>query len=127
MCVCSVMSDFVTLWTVALQAALSMEFSRQEYWRGLPFPSPGDLPDPEIKPMSGVFSAGRLILYHCATWTSESPGAPKFPFLLISLTQLFGAETLKAASLTCCQQIPLASQGRKMSIFHHLPLHVGKH
>ena len=35
-----------------IQAPLSMEFSRQEYWSGLPFPSPGDLPDPEIKPMS---------------------------------------------------------------------------
>ena len=39
-------------WTVAHQAPLSMEFSRQEYWSGLPFPSPGDLRDPEIKPGS---------------------------------------------------------------------------
>ena len=37
-------------WTVAHQASLSMEFSRQEYWSGLPFPSPGDLPDPGIEP-----------------------------------------------------------------------------
>ena len=43
---------FVTLCTVARQALLSMEFSRQEYWSGLPFPSPGDLPDPGIKPGS---------------------------------------------------------------------------
>ena len=42
---------FVTPWTVAHQAPLPMEFSRQ-YWSGLPFPSPGDLPDPEIEPMS---------------------------------------------------------------------------
>ena len=41
-----------SLWTVALQAPLSMGFSRQEYWSGLPFPSPGDLPDPGIKPAS---------------------------------------------------------------------------
>ena len=41
-----------TLWTVARQASLSMGFSRQEYWTGLPFPSPGDLPDPGIKPSS---------------------------------------------------------------------------
>ena len=41
---------FVTPWTVAPQAPLSMGFSRQEYWSGLPFPSPGDLPDPGIKP-----------------------------------------------------------------------------
>ena len=49
-CVCTVVSDFVTLWTVAHQAPLSMEFSRQEYWSQLPFPTPGDLPDPGIKP-----------------------------------------------------------------------------
>ena len=41
-----------TPWTVACQAPLSMEFSRQEYWSGLPFPSSGDLPDPGIKPTS---------------------------------------------------------------------------
>ena len=39
-------------WTVACQASLSMGFSRQEYWRGLPFPSPGDLPNPGIEPGS---------------------------------------------------------------------------
>ena len=39
-------------WTVAHQASLSMEFFRQEYWSGLPFPSPGDLPDPGIEPVS---------------------------------------------------------------------------
>ena len=44
------MSDSATPWTVARQAPLSMGFSRQEYWSGLPFPSPGDLPDPGIKP-----------------------------------------------------------------------------
>ena len=43
---------FATPWTVASQAALSMEFSRQEYWSGLPFSSPGELPDPGIEPMS---------------------------------------------------------------------------
>ena len=43
---------FVTLWTVVRQVPLSMEFSRQEYWSRLPFPSPGDLPDPRITPAS---------------------------------------------------------------------------
>ena len=43
---------FATPWTVAYQAPLSMGFSRQQYWSGLPFPSPGDLPDPGIKPRS---------------------------------------------------------------------------
>ena len=45
---------FATLWTVAHQAPLSMEFSRQEYWSGLPFPSPGDLPDPGTESASPV-------------------------------------------------------------------------
>ena len=45
---------FVNLWTIAHQAPLSMEFSRQEYWHGLPCPSPGDLPDPGIEPQSSV-------------------------------------------------------------------------
>ena len=43
---------FATPWTAAYQAPQSMEFSRQEYWSGLPFPSPGDLPDPGIEPGS---------------------------------------------------------------------------
>ena len=48
----SLVQLFVTLWTVARQAALSMGFPRQEYWSGLPFPSPGDLPDLGIEPRS---------------------------------------------------------------------------
>ena len=51
-CVCSVVSNSVTPWTVAYQVPLSMEFSRQEYWSGFPFPTPGDLPDPGIEPAS---------------------------------------------------------------------------
>ena len=43
---------FVTSWTIAHQASLSMEFSSQEYWSGLPFPIPGDLSDPGIEPAS---------------------------------------------------------------------------
>ena len=42
---------FTTTWTVASQAPLFMEFPRQDYWSGLPFPPPGDLPDPGIEPM----------------------------------------------------------------------------
>ena len=47
-----VSSSFVTPWTIARQSPLSLGFSRQEYWSGLPFASPGDLPDPRIEPMS---------------------------------------------------------------------------
>ena len=61
-------------WTVVYQASLSMGFSRQEYWSGLPFPSPGDLPDPGIKPGSPTLQADAL--------TSEPPGKPMgTPFL----------------------------------------------
>jgi len=59
---------FVIPWTVALQAPLFMEFSRQEYWSGLPFPSPGDLPDPGIESMSPALQADSL--------PSEPPGKP---------------------------------------------------
>ena len=51
---------FATPWTVAYQAPPSMGFSRQDYWSGLPFPSPGDLPNPGIKPRSPTFQAGTL-------------------------------------------------------------------
>ena len=59
---------FATPWTVAYQASPSMGFSRQEYWSGLPFPSPGDLPDPGIEPGSPSLEADAL--------TSEPPGKP---------------------------------------------------
>ena len=61
---------FATPWTVAHQASQSMGFSRQEYWSGLPVPSPGDLPGPEIEPMSPTLQADTL--------TSELPGKPIF-------------------------------------------------
>ena len=50
----------VTPWTIACQAPLSMGFSRQEYWSGLPFPSPGDLPNPGIEPRSPALQADSL-------------------------------------------------------------------
>ena len=61
---CSVVSNSVTPWTASCQAPLAMGFPRQENWTALPFPSPGDLPDPEMEPASPAL-AGRLqILYH---------------------------------------------------------------
>ena len=62
------MSDSATPWTVAHQAPLSMRFPRQEYWSGLPFPSPGDLPDPGIEPASTAMAGG--------FFTTEPPGKP---------------------------------------------------
>ena len=56
------MSDsFATPWTAAHQTPLSVGFSRQEYWRGLPFPTPGDLPNPGIEPMSLALAGGLVI------------------------------------------------------------------
>ena len=68
-CVCAMLSCvrlFGTTWTIACQAPLSMEFSRQEQWSGLPFPPPGDLPDPGIEPMSlaSPALAGRSLPLH---------------------------------------------------------------
>ena len=60
---------FATPWTVAHQAPPSMRVSRQEYWSGLPFPSPRDLPDPGIEPRSPALQADTL--------TSEPPGKVK--------------------------------------------------
>ena len=68
-CFCLISKSRLTLvmaWTAACQAPLSMEFSRQEYWSGLPFPSPGDLPDPRIKPASSSLAGG--------SFTTEPPG-----------------------------------------------------
>ena len=60
---------FITPWTIVCQAPLSMEFSREEYWSGLPFSAPRDLPDPGIQPtfLVSLALAGRFF-YHCATW-----------------------------------------------------------
>ena len=66
-CVLSHVRFFATPWTVARQALLSMGFLRQEYWSGLPFPSPGDPPDPKVKPKSPTLVGG--------FFTTELPGS----------------------------------------------------
>ena len=63
---------FATPWTVAYQAPLSMGFSRQEYWSGLPFPSPGDLPNLGIEPGSPALQTDALL--------SEPPGKPQITY-----------------------------------------------
>ena len=77
---------FVILWTVAHHAPPSMGFFRQEYWSGLPFPSPGDLPNPVIELRSPALQADAL--------TSEPPGKPikmwKFKVKSLSCVWLFG-------------------------------------
>ena len=70
-CACLVMSDSTTPWTVACQAPLFVGFSRQPYWSGLPFPTPGDLLNPGIEEKSCISSIGRQIR------TTASPGKPQ--------------------------------------------------
>ena len=72
------MSDsFVTLWTVARQAPLSMEFPKQEHWSGLPSPSPGDFPNPGIELGSPALQADSL--------PSEPLGKPAFKYNLMQM------------------------------------------
>ena len=70
---------FVTPWAVAYQAPPSMGFSRQEYWSGLPFPSPGNLPDPGSEPESPALQADAL--------PSEPPGKHKGKRLLQNMSE----------------------------------------
>ena len=72
---------FATPWTVAYQTPLSMGFSRQECWSGLPFPSPGDLPNPGIDPRSPALQADALL--------SEPPGKRTVFLLKDSVSLLF--------------------------------------
>ena len=77
---------FVTLWTVAHQAPLSMRFSRQEYWSGLPFLSSGDLPDPGIKPRSPALWADSL--------PPEPPGKP-YVYNIVSVSAIKQSEAVR--------------------------------
>ena len=86
---------FVAPWTIAHQGPLPMEFSRQEYWSGLPFPTPRDLPNPrDLTHISCVSCIGRQVLYHSATGETLMlishhqnshhiflPGEPSGPFI----------------------------------------------
>ena len=81
---------FLTPWTVACQAPLSMGFSRQESWRGLPCPSPGDLPDPGIQPTSLMSPALLAFLYRRATGRAQKaliemlpPASPEQGFITV--------------------------------------------
>ena len=71
-CVLNHVRLFVTPWTLAREAPLSLEFSRQEYWKGLPFPPPQDLPDTRIKPRSPSLAGG--------FFTTGPPGKPMYVY-----------------------------------------------
>ena len=96
---------FVTPWIVDCQAPLSLGFPRQEYWSGLPFPSPGNLPDPGIKPMSFVSPA-----LACGLFTTEPPGKPNPDCCCCSVTKL---------SLTICNTMDCSTP--VFPVLHYLP------
>ena len=83
MCVLSrsVVSDSVASWTVTCQVPLSMEFSRQEYWHGMLFPTPGDLPDPALEPTAPASAGGFFI--------TEPPGKPFLACITMLITKAF--------------------------------------
>ena len=90
---------FATLWTVAHKAPLSMEFSRQEYWSGSPFPSPGDLPNPGTELRSPALQADSL--------PSEPPSSTFFFFFSSGLTK--GQTSLSFTSpIVCSNSCPLS-------------------
>ena len=105
---CSVIpSSFASPWTVARQAPLSMGFSRQEYWNGLPFPSPGKLPDPGIKPTSSKL-ASRF-------FTTEPPGNPHS---LLNYSSSFLEPTDFPISLSHSAQAPCLLTSSPTNIIH---------
>ena len=83
--------------TAAYQAPLSMEFSRQKYWSGLPFPSPGDIPNPGIEPRTPALQADAL--------PSEPPGKPPRNYMLLLLS-CFSCVRLCATPETAAHQAP---------------------
>ena len=120
LCVCELLRCIqfsVTPWTLACQAPLSMGFSMQEYWGGLPFPSPGDLPNPGIKPRSPALQTepppsnkniGRMVLGLCGA-QSISPHVPVpgwemlLPLFLLSAASLPPRDSFpKLQSFMCC-------------------------
>ena len=88
---------FGTPWTVAYQAFPSMGFSRQEYWSGLPFPLPGDLPDPEIKPGSPHCRQ----IFYCLSHKGSHKECMHMSYLIIIVTFTLN-NTIKHTELCLC-------------------------
>ena len=99
---------FATPWTVAYQAPPSMGFSRQECWSGLPFPSPGDLPDPGIEPGSPALQADAL--------PSEPPVKPQYICMYVySVSYSLQPCVLQPARLFCLWDSP----GKNAGVYFH--------
>ena len=114
---CSIVPDSATPWIVTCQAPLSMEFSTQEYWSGLPFPSPGDLPNPGIEHQSPALQADSLPLRH-----------QEAQFVPCDLVLLFPTNGFKCSVqfISVAQPCPTLCNSMNHSmpdlpIHHHLP------
>jgi len=92
------MSDTVTPWTVAPQAPLSTGFSRQEYWPRLPFPPPGDLPDPGIEPGSAALKAVSLLTE--LRGTPSYRGVIHYFFSTLTVLRMTITRSIRVAALT---------------------------
>ena len=110
---------FATPQTTAHPAPLSMEFSRQESWSGLPFPTPGDLPHPGTESTS---LALQEILYHCATWEAPSLLVPILKTYVRTLTILLQKKTTK--SLYCQQMLGTSHCILEKAEFHFQESHL---
>ena len=112
LCACSVTSvvshSFATLWIVACQSPLSMGFSRQEYWSGLPCPPPGDLPDTRIEPMSPALQVDSL--------PTEPPWEALIERLYSANTLLVKNPEIQRTSISIFKRLPL---------YHHLFIPMG--
>ena len=96
--------SFLTPWTVARQALLSMSFPRQEYWSELPFPSPGDFPNPGIESISLALAGG--------FFTTEPPGKPQVPYI-----QTFKMGTFKDRNMPSCFAVLFKVLYRQIKMF----------
>ena len=116
----------MTLWTIACQAPLSMGFPRQEYWSGLPFPSPGDLLDPGIQPMSPVWQADSLPLSHPES-LHIGHSSLYFTIFYLSYCDLFYDKKTNSNSLTLIKGFiglsSINSQSFLSVCFHRLKWH----
>ena len=113
---------FVTPWTVAYQAPLSMGLSRQEYWSGLPFPSPGNLPNPGIEPRSPALRADALL--------SEPPGKPKTSLNSLKLKTIVCVLSMCVDLRVCVHSDTPSLMWKEVKIFkmnlYEYPVHHGK-
>ena len=101
-----------TPWTVAYQAPLSMGFSRQEYWSGLPFPSPGDLPDPGIEPRFPALQGDSLLSEPPAAKAVREAGTQQ-KARLISLSDNVGKKRTVSISPTSSSRRENLKAGKK--------------